>query len=305
MQCPRCGLQNSPGISACARCGLPVLPPVQGAPYVSAPPPGAQPPYQSPPQPMVQPPYQSPPQPMVQPPVNRPPSQPVLPPGQPLPTSWPQPGPPPSPYLPPGPSPYGDQRPAYGAPSTTPWASPGALSTAKSSRGAGRLVALTLLGLGGLLSLAYALWAFTARRGIFADFADGQSVSVDDAKSSDRLDTVFLVVAGLVALVALALWMARRFGGQTGSGLLDKLALALTVLGAAVIVIGLFLTTRVADAGDRVASGDRGVTAAIMLGSGFGLLGIGLLLGLLTVLGGPRATSPSPAAPAPAGYQGW
>src|SRR5215216_1001651 len=24
MQCPRCGLQNQPGITACARCGLPV-----------------------------------------------------------------------------------------------------------------------------------------------------------------------------------------------------------------------------------------------------------------------------------------
>ncbi|MGH3503941.1 MAG: hypothetical protein ACRDQA_24055, partial [Nocardioidaceae bacterium] len=71
------------------------------------------------------------------------------------------------------------------------------------------------LGIAALLSLGYAAWAFTARRSIFADFADGKTVSSSDAKSSDNMDTIFLIVAGVVALLALAFWVFRWVSGKS------------------------------------------------------------------------------------------
>ncbi len=162
-----------------------------------------------------------------------------------------------------------------------------------------------LLALAALLSLAYAAWAFTARRGIFSDFADGRSVSVDDAKSSDLLDTVFLIVAGLIALVALGLWLSRTLAKKASGGPVDRGGLALALLGALTVLIGLYLASGVTDAGDQTAQGEKGVTATWVMGGGFVLLSIGLLMGVLAVRGqrDPAHDSPDPGSAAP--YPGW
>lgn len=321
MQCPRCGLQNQPGVSACARCGLPVQAPAGGGQY--APPPGGggpRPPYAPSeqagqpggasgwPQPAGQP---GPPPGWPQggnpgaayPTGGAPPPQAPQPPGGQA-SGASAPGPTPDPYLPP--RPYGGRPPYAGPPATgAPGWSGSSPATVSSSPGrAGRLAATVALALGALLALVYAIWAFTARRGIFSDFASGSTVGVGQAKSNDRTDTILLIVAGVVALVALALWLMRKFGGETQGGLLDNLGLALAGLGALVAIIGLFLASRVSGGSNQAASGDRGVTASLVTGSGFALLALGLVMGLLAVLGGRQRASTSGAA-GPGAYPGW
>lgn len=339
MQCPRCGLQNQPGISACARCGLPVQPPPAAGPpnRPEQPPPAGGPgpssPYQPMPPPLGQPPTAQPPtgQPSAgQPPTGHPP-RPTWPQQPPATSGWPPYGPT-APtgssgseqtavlpgataagpagggYGPPAPGAYDPQRTPYpgGASAAgTGWPTTTSPGTAATSGGVSRLLP-ALLGLAALLSLAYAVWAFTARRGIFQDFADGRSVSVDDAKSSDLLDTIFLVVAGLVAVIAIGLWLAQLLGKRTGGGGLEKAGLAVALLGAVAVLVGLFLASGVTDSGDQASQGEEGVTATMVVGGGFALLAIGLLMGLLAALRAkPDGDYGSPATAPATGYAGW
>ncbi len=295
MQCPRCGLQNSPGVTACARCGLPVQSARGGA---SAPP--MQPPAD----------YAAPPggyQPAAGSFVGSPPGAVTGP------TQSGYRGPPPGPYAPTPPRAYGEPvpygaRPPYPQPAGTP---PGSASSAASPRSAGRLITTIALAVAAVLAIGYALWEFTARRGIFQNFVDGRAVSVGDARSNDRLDTTWLIVAGVVALIALALWLMRRVNGETTGGLLDNTGLVLAVLGVVVAVMGLYLASGVGDAVDQATSGQRGVNASLVIGTGFAVLAIGLVLGMLAVRGGraaqaPTTQAPAPSAPPAAGsYQGW
>lgn len=158
---------------------------------------------------------------------------------------------------------------------------------------------------GALLGLSYAAWAFTARRAIFADFAAGNAVSGDDAKSSDTIDTVFLIVAGVVALVALGLWIARMAGRKTKGGALDLSGIALAGLGLVAVLIGLFLASTIGDADGQTAQGDKGVTATVVVGGGFALLAVGLLIGVFTARGRGSADSRGGQWQAGAGYQTW
>ena len=137
-----------------------------------------------------------------------------------------------------------------------------------------------LLAVAALLGLGYAAWAFTARRGVFADFADGGSVSADDARTSDTIDTIFIIVAGVLAIAALLLWIVRAAGGKTRGGALDLGGLAVSGLGVVVVIVGLFLAGGVAEAGSTVEQGDRGVVSCLVLGAGFVVLSIGLILGI-------------------------
>lgn len=207
-----------------------------------------------------------------------------------------------------GPAPYDPSRPPYPAGGYSPaagWPATTSTSTASSSSGPSPWLTRALLALAALLSLAYAAWAFTARRGIFADFADGRSVSVDDAKSSDLLDTVFLLVAGLVALIALGLWLSSLLAKKTSGGLIDKVGLALAMLGALLVIVGLFLASGVTDAGDQIAQGEKGVTATWVVGGGFVLLAIGLLMGLMAVRDQPDAAYDNPDTGSATPYPGW
>ena len=302
MQCPRCGLVNQPGITACARCGLP-------APQV--PPSGQGRPAQQTPQ--TQQTQQTPP---GQPGQQGGRSGPYPPPAQ------QQPGAP----RPPQPGQQGFGQPGYGAPGYgQPGAYPGqpqhtqpiprvqqtwplgtAGSTATTSRtSAARdtnaLVTVVALAAGALLSLVYAVWAFTARRGIFADFSHGTPVSSDHAKSSDRIDTVLLVLAGLVVIAALALWVTRMASGRTSGGALDLGGLAAAGVGVVVVLVGLFLSSRISDGIDQAAQGDRGVTATVLTGAGFLVIAIALAVGILAVRGGRASTAGATGTAGPSG----
>jgi hypothetical protein len=141
------------------------------------------------------------------------------------------------------------------------------------------LVTTILLVVGGLLSLGYAAWAFTARRGIFADFADGVRVSTDDARTSDQIDTVFVIVAGIVAVAALVLWVIVKATGRSDGGVVELAGLAVAGVGVVVALVGLVLSAGVADGGSTAEQGDKGVIATLVLGAGFTLLAVGLLVG--------------------------
>ena len=333
MQCPRCGLQNSPDITACARCGLPVpgqaagtssggSSPASSAPSGSAPqaPPGPPPPSAYPPPGS----YGGSPGGSYggspgEAPGESPGSQPYgsggqyggaqypgaqypgaqYPGGQYPGGQYPGGGAPAgsgeAPYAPYGPvsTPYspagGSGSAPYGPNPSAAWPVTTSPQTGPSSRDGGRLATLLALGLGVLGCLVYAIWAFTARRGIFADFADGNSVSGDDARSSDRIDTILLLVAAVLVVVALALWVTRSAQRRTGSRGLDMAGLALAALGVLVALIGLYLASQIVDADGQSAQGDKGVTASLVTGGGFALLALGLLLGALAV----RATRDS------------
>lgn len=158
---------------------------------------------------------------------------------------------------------------------------------------------------GALFGLAYAGWAFTARRGVFADFADGNAVGAEDAKSSDTIDTIFLIVAGVVALVALGLWIARMVNKKTKGGALDLIGIAAAALGLVAVLVGLYLASVITDADGQAAQGDKGVTATMVIAGGFALLAIGLLIGVLTARGGHTSDSRSSPQSSGAGYQTW
>jgi len=297
MQCPRCGLQNLPDITACARCGLAVWPAQPPAPdagqvgsasgrdtapvdapsggygsggygsggygsggYGSG---GYEPPagYGAPPGP---------------PPYAQPSPQQYSPTG---PSTSAPPPPYRAPYGPSAGSPYstGPVSP-YGATAVLPAQQPGSRGSGDMS---GRLARLLML-LGVVACVGYAIWAMTARRGIFADFADNRSVSLDDAKTSDQVDTVFLVVAGAVAVIALALWLIRLLSGRARNGVLTVAGLVISALGLACVVVGLVLSGLVGD-GSRIDEGQQAVTATIVTGSGFIALAVGLLIGSLVV----------------------
>lgn len=319
MQCPRCGLQNPPGISACQRCGLAVMPApqadapagpgagssdvtdVMGTTPESGPPGGGQPGYAPPPVGYPQPGYGQPGygqggygQPGYgqggygqQDSSQQDPGQSGY--GQPPTQAYPQ-------YAqPPAPASY----PAYGAPTaqyggTATWPTD---ITSTGTTGGGAGLSRVLLLLGAAASLVYAIWAVTARRGIFADFADHRAVGLDHAKSSDRADTILLVIAGGLAVLALALWLIRLLGGKARGGLLTLLGFLVSLAGMVCVVVGLVMSGMVSDGATRADEGERAVTSTIVTGCGFVGLAVGLLIGLLVV----KARGDSSATSAPAG----
>jgi len=137
--------------------------------------------------------------------------------------------------------------------------------------------------MGALLSLGYAAWAFTARRGIFRDFADGTLVTADDAKSSDTLDTAFLLVAGIVAGIALLLLTKELLSRAVGKWGPKLAGLTVGVLGLVAVVMGLSLADSLSDSGSQAEGGDKGVTATVIVGGGFVLVAVGLLVGSLGI----------------------
>ncbi|MDX6309197.1 MAG: hypothetical protein QOI06_2243 [Nocardioidaceae bacterium] len=288
MQCPRCGLQNPPGIAACQRCGLPVY---FGPP---APAPGYGPPAdQSPPAGESSYAGQSPHGGQTAQPNQ--PYQPYGPSSQQNTPAYT------TPYGPPAGSPYSSGPVAPYSPTAT-WPT---ATTTRPPGGGGTRLARLLLTVAALACLGYAAWAMTARRGIFADFADNRPVSLDHARSSDRTDTIFLVVAGALAVVALAFWLLRLASGKARSGGLAVVGFAMSVLGIACVVVGLVLSGMVGTGGSRADEGNKAATATIVTGSGFIALAIGLVIGLLVV----RARAEGGANRAPestsAATQGW
>ncbi|MEP6666961.1 MAG: hypothetical protein ABJA81_10975, partial [Nocardioidaceae bacterium] len=171
------------------------------------------------------------------------------------------------------------------------------------ARDAGKVAGLIAVVVAAILSLSYAVWAFTARRGIFSDFADGNPVSTNDAKSSDTIDTVLLVVAGLVVVIALVLWVILMTNRKTSGGAFDLGGLAASGVGVVVVLVGLLLASGISDGNGRAEQGDKGVTASLVVGGGFLLLAIGLLVGVFAVRGS-REISRNGFSPR-SSYQSW
>jgi hypothetical protein len=323
MQCPRCGYQNALGIATCGRCGLSLAglaDQQQDQQPPSGPPSSPQPSGQSPPE---QPPgYGSPGPPQGPPPGYQPrPYGPPSPYGPPTPYGPPG-GPPPSPYGPPPPygqpSPYsggppsgpgysvppGSVPPGYGAPPGygPPPGYPGGYGGAPSGGTAssvwttsdtrsvrpsvGPIVALVVAAAAGF---GYAGWALFHRHGIFKAFANGtSSLTVDDAKSSDNIDSVLLIVAFLIIATAVSWWILLRVGGRTSGSGLELGGFAAVTLGLILAVIGLIMSAGVSTDGTQRDEGNKAASAAILYGLGFAVIAIGLGIGAVSLR---RATS--------------
>jgi hypothetical protein len=154
-----------------------------------------------------------------------------------------------------------------------------------------------LLVLGAVASIVYAVWAMTARRGIFADFADDKFVSLDSAKSSDRTDTILLVIAGGLAVLALALWLIRLLAGKARGGMLTLLGFVVSLAGLACVVVGLVLSGMVDGGESRADEGQKAVTSTVVTGAGFVAIAVGLLIGLLVVKARPASTDTTQSTP--------
>jgi hypothetical protein len=191
-----------------------------------------------------------------------------------------------------------------GATSASGWTGSLSPATAASSDTSSSSLIAATLALGALLSLAYASWALTARRGIFSDFAQGRTVSVDEARSSDVLDTVLLVAAAVVTLAALVWWLSRMLTKRTTGDWVDKTGMVVSLLGATVVIVGLAMTNRVTSAAGQVAQGGRGVDATSVVATGFALLAVGLLMGIFAV-GGHRVHDDGASVRPATGHQGW
>ncbi len=133
------------------------------------------------------------------------------------------------------------------------------------------------------MCLGYAGWALTARRGIFQDLSDANTVSLDAATRSDVIDTILFVVAAIVAVIALAVWLATLRTTEPASAGLGIVGLVVSGLGVIAAVTGQVLASRIADASSQSAQGDRGVSATLVTGGGLVLLAVGLMIGAVVV----------------------
>jgi hypothetical protein len=177
--------------------------------------------------------------------------------------------------------------------------------SATPTRDPGKLAALVTVVIAAVLALSYAVWAFTARHGIFADFADGNPVSTDDAKSSDNIDSVLLIAAGLLAIIALAVWIMLATNRKTSGGPFDFAGLATVGIGMVVVLLGLLLSNGISDGTGQADQGDKGATATLVIGGGFLLLAIGFLVGVFAIRGSRDEGISGYSSTGPAGYQNW
>lgn len=184
------------------------------------------------------------------------------------------------------PSPYAAQQPAAAPPS-------GASTAA--SRSALATIATVLAVLGALVALGYGIYALTARRGIYRDISDDPaSVSSDDASNSDTLNSVLLWVAVVLIVLAVVLWLVALISARRGPGGLGVTGLALVLAGAAAAVLGAVLLNRV----DSASEADDGAGAYILVGVGFVVAAVGLLLGAAALRrAGPSSNGASPYPP--------
>lgn len=294
LQCPRCGLLNSPDVTACARCALPVtLPPPQqgGQPEGQQ---GGQPDGRGDEQYTQRIPtgYPQPGQQTSQQPGYEQSPYPQAPYQQPTQPRYDQAGYGPGAAATAGPAPYQQQ--GYGETGYLPVGGYGTTAVAEPASGSrGALVARVLLGVAAVACLIYALWALTARRSVFADFADNQVVTLARARSSDHTDTVLLVLAGVLAVIALICWLIQVLTGRAREGGLPIAGFVVSGVGLVCVVVGLVMSGMVADSGTRAEQGQRAVTATLVTGTGFLILAVGLVIGVLAATGSDPERQPS------------
>jgi len=157
---------------------------------------------------------------------------------------------------------------------------------------------LVLAVLGALAGLTYGIYALIARRGIYSDIADDpSSVLADDAESSDTLNAVLLWVAVALIVLALLLWLAAIVSARRGRGGLGWTGLVLVLAGGAAAIVGAVLVGGVGSASE---AGD-GATGYVVVGVGFLLMSLGLLLGAAALR---REASPAGTGSQPGPYGG-
>ncbi|MGH3322561.1 MAG: hypothetical protein ACRDN9_20780, partial [Streptosporangiaceae bacterium] len=137
-------------------------------------------------------------------------------------------------------------------------------------------IATILALVGALAALVYGGYAVIARRGVFADLADDpSSVSADAASGSDTTNLILMIIAIVLVVVAVALWVvafltARRARSSLGLGGFGAVG-----VGVIAALVGGFMSSGV----DDVEDAGKAATAYILVGVGFLLIAIGLLLG--------------------------
>lgn len=149
--------------------------------------------------------------------------------------------------------------------------------------------------IGALAALVYGGYAIIVRRGVFADLADdASSVSADAASSSDTLNGVLLLVAVVLVLIAVALWVAALLTAKRGRNTMGYAAFGAVGVGIVAAVVGGVLSSGV----DDVAEAGTAATAYIVVGAGFVLIALGLLLAAVAIRsarspgGGPVSGTP-------------
>jgi hypothetical protein len=161
----------------------------------------------------------------------------------------------------------------------------------------GPMVALVVAAVAGF---GYAGWALFHRHGIFKDFANGTStLTVDDAKSSDNIDSVLLLITFVIIAAAVSWWILLRVGGRTSGGGLELGGFAAVALGIILAVIGLIVSAGVSTDGTQRDEGNKAASAAILYGIGFAVIAIGLLVGAASMR---RTTAAAAAPPAAASF---
>jgi hypothetical protein len=142
------------------------------------------------------------------------------------------------------------------------------------------MVAVVALAVAAVVALGYAVYALTARRGIFADLSDDPgSVSRSVAEDSDALNTILLSATLVVVVVAVALWIVALAGGR-GRTLLGWTGLGVAVVGGLVAAGGGAMTSGVETASEV----DDAVTGYLLVGAGMALVAVGFVLGILALL---------------------
>ncbi len=157
-------------------------------------------------------------------------------------------------------------------------------------------VAAVLAALGALAGLGYGGYALSARRGIYSSIADDPgSVTPADAQNSDTLNAVLLWVSLALIAVGLVAWVVALIAARRGCNGLGWAGLALVVLGAGVAVVGAIVVGGVGSTSDA----GNGATGYLLVGIGFVVMALGLLLGVVSLRRPAAAGSSTGPAPYP------
>lgn len=160
-----------------------------------------------------------------------------------------------------------------------------------------RVLAAIALSVAAVACIGYGGWAMIARRGIFADLADGEPVTEQAARESDRLNTMLLWLALGALVVAVLLWLTAHLWRKKPLGTAGFTAIALIVTGGLVLLGGAYMTSLVEG---EVSQADTAAVGFLIMGGGSLLLGGGAISALVAVFIRP----PRPEVPS-AGFARW
>lgn len=133
---------------------------------------------------------------------------------------------------------------------------------------------------GAVAALVYGGYAASARRGVFSDLAsDASSVSRDAAASSDTTNGILLVVALVIVVVAVGLWVTVVLAAGKGRNTLGYAGFGALGVGIIAALVGGFLST----GAESIEDAGKVATAYVLVGLGFIVMAIGLLLAAIAL----------------------